>query len=141
MNTPSSSKDAVKDVLDSLDDHTLSDTKVLIKLMQEITGHEPQIWNKTTLGFDSYHYKYESGREGDCHVLGFNPRKGKITFYLMDGTARHEKLLKQLGKHTTSKACLYIKHLKDIELSVLEKILRNSYEYVKSMDGQMHRAE
>jgi hypothetical protein len=72
--------------------------------------------------------------------MSFYPRKGKITIYLMDGTVRYSDLLARLGKHTTSRVCLYINRLSDIELPVLEQILRQSYEYVKSQDGQMHRA-
>ncbi|HNF93534.1 MAG TPA: hypothetical protein PLQ75_02695, partial [Anaerolineales bacterium] len=68
------------------------------------------------------------------------PRKGKLTVYLMDGTVRHSELLTRLGKHTTSRVCIYIKRLSDIDLSILEQIVRQSYEYVKSQDGHMHRA-
>ncbi len=128
-------------VLASLEDEALRvDCLVILDRMRGISGHEPKLWNVATFGFDTYHYKYESGREGDCHVLGFHPRKGKITFYLMDGTARHSELLTQLGKHTTSKACLYIKRLSDIQLPILERILHQSYDHIKSRDGQMHRA-
>src|SRR5215217_8272679 len=104
-NIPEPSK-SVQDVLASMQEESVrADTLVLLELMKRISGHEPKLWNVGTLGFDSYHYKYESGREGDCHVLGFYPRKGKLTFYLMDGTSRYVDLLAKLGKHTTSKAC------------------------------------
>ena len=131
----------IQDLITSIDDaQTQADARVLVGIMTRISGHEPKLWNRTTLGFDSYHYKYESGREGDCHVLGFNPRKGKFTIYLMDGTSRYTELLARLGKHTTSKACLYFKRLSDIQVSILEQILQQSYAYIKSQDGQMHRA-
>ncbi len=117
----------------------VQDTQALIEMMRRISGHEPVLLNVGTIGFDSYHYKYESGREGDCHVLGFYPRKGKITIYLMDGTARYADLLATLGKHSTSRVCLYIKRLSDVDLEVLEQIVRQSYAHVKSMDGQMQR--
>lgn len=134
--------DSVEDYIASLDDEqTSKDSRILIEVMQRITGHKPRIWNIGTIGFDSYHYKYESGHEGDAQAVSFYPRKGKITIYLMDGTARHAELLARLGKHTTSKACLYIKRLGDIDLPILEQILRQSYEYIKSQDGQMHRAK
>lgn len=122
------------------DEQTVKDSRALIKLMRRISGHGPKLWNIGTLGFDTYHYKYDSGREGDSQVLGFYPRKGKITIYLMDGTARHSELLSRLGKHTTSRVCVYIKRLSDVELPILEKVLRQSYEYLKSQDGHMHRA-
>lgn len=99
------------------------------------------MWGLGTIGFDSYHYRYDSGREGDCQAIGFYPRKGKITVYLMDGTVRYSDLLSRLGKHTTSRVCVYIKRLSDIQLPVLEQIVQKSYTYVKSQDGHMHRAE
>ena len=77
---------SVKDYIASLDEQTVKDSQVLIEMMQRISGHEPKLWNVGTIGFDTYHYKYDSGREGDGHVIGFYPRKGKITVYLMDGT-------------------------------------------------------
>src|SRR5215217_4831917 len=124
---------SVKDYIASLDDEqTVKDSLVLIEMMQRISGHKPKKWNAGTIGFDSYHYKYDSGREGDGHVIGLYPRKGKITIYLMDGTARQSELLATLGKHTTTGYCLYIKRLSDVELPILEQIVQQSYEYIKS---------
>jgi hypothetical protein len=136
-NVPDPTK-SVKDILALLEDEqSEADTKALVALMKRITGKAPKIWNVATIGFDTYHYKYESGREGDCAVLSFYPRKGKFTIYLMDGCARHSALLEKLGKHTTSRVCLYFKRLSDLELPVLEKILTQSYSYIKSQDGKM----
>jgi len=132
--------DAVTEYVDSLDESTAADTRVLIDLMSRISGHEPQLWNVGTIGFDRYHYRYDSGREGDSHALGFYPRRGKITVYLMDGTARHETRLASLGKHTVSRVCLYLRRLSDVDLVTLEAVLRDSYDYVKAHDGTMHRA-
>jgi hypothetical protein len=123
---------SVEDYLASLDDETLKDSKVLIEIMQRISGSKPKLWNVGTIGFDTYHYKYDSGREGDAIIIGFYPRKGKITVYLMDGTARYSKLLAELGEHTTTGYCVVIKRLSDIELSVLEQIAQQSYNYIKS---------
>ena len=132
---------SVKDFIASLDDEqTVRDCLVLIEMMQRISGHKPKMWNVGTIGFDTYHYKYDSGREGDCQTIGFYPRKGKITIYLMDGTVRYSKLLARLGKHTTSRVCVYLKRLSDIQLPVLEQIVQQSYEYIKSQDGHMHRS-
>ena len=122
----------VQDFIASLDEQTAQDCQVLIEMMQRISGHEPQLWNAGTLGFDTYHYKYDSGREGDGHVIGFYPRKGKITVYLMDGTARYSELLAKLGKHTGTGYCVYIKRLSDVELPILEQIVQQSYGYIKS---------
>jgi hypothetical protein len=135
------SDSSVKDYIASLDDEqTAKACHVLIDMMQRLSGHEPKLWNVGTIGFDTYHYKYDSGREGDAVPMSFYPRKDKITIYLMDGTVRYSALLARLGKHTTSRVCLYIKRLSDIELPILEQIVRESYEYVKSQDGHMHRA-
>ena len=130
---------SVKDYIASLDEQTVKDSHVLIEMMQRISGHEPTKWNAGTIGFDTYHYKYDSGREGDGLVIGFYPRKGKITVYLMDGTARHAELLAKLGKHTTTGYCLYIKRLSDIDMPVLEQIVQQSYAYIKSQDGHINR--
>ena len=132
---------SVKEFIASLDDEqSVKDCHVLIEMMRRISGHEPKMWNVGTIGFDTYHYKYDSGREGDGQTIGFYPRKGKITVYLMDGTVRYSELLARLGKHTTSRVCVYIKRLSDIELPILEQIFQQSYEYIKSQDGHMHRA-
>lgn len=135
--TKPQSDSSIKDYVTSLDEQTAKDSNVLIALMQKISGHKPKKWNVGTIGFGTYHYKYDSGREGDGHVIGFYPRKGKITIYLMDGTERYAELLSKLGKHTTTGYCLYIKQLRDIELPVLEEILQESYQYIKSQEGKI----
>jgi hypothetical protein len=131
--------DAVTQYVASLDEPTAADSHALISIMSRVSGHGPQLWNVGTIGFDTYHFKYDSGREGDNHAIAFYPRRGKITIYLMDGTARHAEGLVELGEHTTSRVCVYIKHLSDVDLPSLERVLRESYEYVKSQDGHMHR--
>ena len=142
MNKTTAQNDrSVNGYLASLDEQTTKDAQVLLEMMRRITEYEPQLWNVGTIGFDTYHYKYDSGREGDAHVIGFYPRKGKITVYVMDGTARYAELLAKLGKYTTTGYCLYIKRLSDIELPVLEQIVRQSYMNVKSntKDGVIDR--
>lgn len=131
--------DVTKYIASLNDEQTAKDSRTLIEMMRRISGHEPKLWNVGTIGFDTYHYKYESGREGDATPMSFYPRKNKITVYLMDGTARHSDLLARLGKHTTSRVCVYFYRLSDIEQPILEQIVRQSYEYVKSQDGHMHR--
>lgn len=121
------------------DERLVTDCRALLEMMQRISGQAPRLWNVGTIGFDTYHYKYESGREGDANVLGFYPRKGKITIYLMDGTARYTELLSRLGKHTITGYCLYIKQLGDIELPILEQILQQSYQNIKSQDGHVNQ--
>jgi hypothetical protein len=133
---------SVPDFLASLDDEqTVEDSQTLIEIMRRVSGQEPTLWNVGTIGFGTYHYKYDSGREGDGHTIGFYPRRGKLTIYLMDGTARHSELLAQLGKHSTTGYCLYIRRLSDIELPVLERVIRDSFEFVesKSKDGPIRQ--
>ena len=131
---------SVKDYIASLEDEqTAQDSQVLLEMMQRICRHEPKLWNVGTIGFDTYHYTYDSGREGDGHCIGFYPRKGKITVYLMDGKVRYAELLATLGKHTTTGYCVSIKRLSDIQLPILEQIVQQSYEYIKSQDGPINR--
>ncbi|MBI5610729.1 MAG: DUF1801 domain-containing protein [Deltaproteobacteria bacterium] len=130
---------AVAAFVATLDPATAEDSRVLIALMRRLSGHEPRLWNLGTLGFGMYRYKYDTGREGDCHVLGFHPRKGKTTIYLMDGTARHAERLSRLGRHTATRVCVYVRRLSDLQLNVLEEILLESQAYLKVHDGQMHR--
>src|SRR3954471_21664739 len=132
---------SVREYLASLDEQTAADSETLIAMMRRISGHEPTLWNAGTIGFDTYHYKYDSGREGDGLVIGFYPRKGKTTLYLMDGTARYADLLARLGKHTLTGYCVYFKQLADVDLSTLEQLVRESYAYVKakSHDGPVRQ--
>lgn len=138
-NKSTQSTASVKEFIDSLDEQTLTYSKALIEIMQRVSGYKPKLWNVGTIGFDAYHYKYDSGREGDNFIIGFYPRKGKITLYLMDGTARYSDLLTKLGRHTTTGYCVYIKHLSDVELPMLEQIIRKSYENIKSQDGHINQ--
>jgi hypothetical protein len=91
--------------------------------MQNITGNKPAMWGPSIVGFDEYHYTYESGREGDMPVVGFSPRKAAIVLYGAIGFAGAEALLARLGKHTTGKGCLYIKKLADVDQQILETLL------------------
>lgn len=106
------------------------DSFELLKMMQDITGEEPKMWGDTIVGFGEYHYKYESGREGDMLQIGFSPRKQSMTVYIMPGFEAYEKLLDKLGKHKTGKACLYINKLADVDREVLKKLIRASYDHM-----------
>ena len=118
-----------------------ADAQAVDALMRKATGCAPKMWGGGIVGYDEYHYVYDSGREGDGHTIGFYPRKGKLTIYLMDGTARHSDLLSKLGKHSTTGYCVYIKRLGDVELPVLEQIVRDSYAFVesKSQEGPIRQ--
>ncbi|MFZ1009501.1 MAG: DUF1801 domain-containing protein [Candidatus Sulfotelmatobacter sp.] len=97
-----------------------SDAKALLKLMQSAAGEKPKMWGPSIIGFGSYHYKYESGREGDMPLIGFSPRKAANVLYGMIGASDSRALLAKLGKHTTGKGCLYIKKLADVDQKILE---------------------
>ena len=137
--TSAQNNKSVKDYIASLgDEQTVKDSQALLEMMRRISGHKPKLWNAGTIGFDTYHYKYDSGREGDGHIIGFHPKKGKTTVYLMDGTVRYSELLANLGRHTATGYCVYIKRLSDVELPILEQIVQKSYKYIKSQDGHIH---
>jgi len=128
----------VDQYISSLNDKQLkSDALRLHELMRKISGEDPILYGFGTIGFGVYMYHYESGRKGEAHTLGFYPRKGKITIYLMDGTARYSELLTKLGKHSSTGYCIYIKQLSDVELPILEQIIQKSFEHImaESKDG------
>lgn len=103
------------------------DALVILDLMQEVTGLEPVMWGTSIIGFGSYHYKYESGREGDMPLLGFSPRKQALTLYITSDFERYADLMAKLGKYTTGKVCLYIKKLADVDMDVLKELIQQSY--------------
>jgi hypothetical protein len=113
--------------IDALTDQTSrADAKALVKLMQSATGEKPKMWGPSIIGFGSYHYTYESGREGDAPLIGFSPRKAATVLYGATGCGDSEALLTKLGKHTTGKGCLYIKKLADVDPKVLEDMVVKS---------------
>jgi hypothetical protein len=103
-----------------------TDAHRLIAMIQRLSGHPPRMWGPSIIGFGSYHYRYESGREGDMCRIGFSPRKGQTVIYLIDGFSGHSALLARLGKHKIGKSCLYIRKVRDIDESVLEDMMRRS---------------
>ena len=102
------------------------DSFKLIKIFKSITGYEPKMWGPTMIGFGSYHYKYESGHEGDAPLAAFSPRKDSLVLYFATEYENREVLLSQLGKHKSSKSCVYVKKLSDIDLKILETMIVNS---------------
>ena len=109
--------------IDTLTDQTRrADAKALVKLMQGAAGEKPKMWGPSIIGFGSYHYTYESGREGDMPLIGFSPRNAATVLYNMRGGGDSEALLAKLGKYTTGKGCLYIKKLEDVDKKVLEAL-------------------
>ncbi len=117
----SNSVDAFIDNLHS--EAAKADTRELITILSEQTGLEPAMWGSSIIGFGSYHYKYESGREGDMPLVGFSPRKTAISLYLCQEFKEKETLLAKLGKHKASVGCVYIKKLADIDVKILRKLV------------------
>ena len=112
-----------------------AESRVLIEMMQDISGHEPVLWG-TMIGFGQYHYKYASGHEGDSFRIGFAPRKGEFSLYVLvayDGAeaARQADLLARLGKHRAGKSCLYVRKLADVDLSVLRELVEFAFAHMQ----------
>ncbi len=106
-----------------------ADSFAILEMMKAQTGLEPKMWGDSMIGFGEYHYKYASGHEGDIFLVGFSPRKQNLTLYVMAGINQHPELFERLGKHKTSKACLYINKLADVDTEVLQEIIKKSAEY------------
>lgn len=121
----------VERFIDAIEDpQQQEDSRTLVELMRRATNREPKMWGDSIVGFGDYHYKYESGREGDWFLAGFSPRKGKFSIYVMAGFDEYEELMSALGKHKTGKSCLYVKRLQDVDLSVLEELVSRSARHV-----------
>lgn len=120
------------DYIDAIEgEERRDDCRALVKLMSKITKHKPVMWGPSIVGFGRYHYKYDSGREGDSCLTGFSSRKGDISVYLVASGPDQENLLKRLGKHKMGKACLYIRKLRDVDLKILEQLVSGSVAEVK----------
>ena len=113
------------------DEQKRKDSFEILKMMKQVTKEAPKMWGPSIVGFGSYHYKYESGREGDSAIMGFSPRKQNITLYIVPGFDRYGSLLKKLGNHSTGKVCLYIKRLSDIDVDVLKELLAESLKVMR----------
>lgn len=103
-----------------------ADADVLLEMMSNASGEPPKMWGPSIVGFGSYHYRYDSGREGDMCRIGFSPRKGKTVIYVIDGFPAHAELLAKLGKHKTGQSCLYINRLSDVDTGILDKLVKAS---------------
>lgn len=125
-------EDSVIEFLENVDHKTRREDGLnLLGLMEEITGEDATLWGTSIVGFGSYHYKYESGREGDMPLVGFSPRKASMTVYIMPGFEDYDEMLGKLGKHKIGRSCLYINKLADVDESVLKKLIKHSYLYMK----------
>lgn len=122
--------ESVEDFINSVENETRrQDGFTLLEIYKRITGEQPKMWGSSIIGFGKYHYKSErSSQEGDWPLAGFSPRKQSLTLYVMSEANDFSDILKDLGKHKTSKACLYINKLSDVDVGVLERIIERSYQ-------------
>ena len=118
--------------INSIDDkQKRADVKKLAALMRKATGARAKMWGANIVGFGQYHYKYDSGREGDFMLVGFSPRKQALTIYIIAGFTRFAPLMKKLGKYKTGKSCLYVKRLSDVDEAVLDRLIQDSVKYMR----------
>jgi hypothetical protein len=133
-NKTTETEKTVSDFVDALNDEAKrKDSYELIKIIKRNTSLEPKIWGTAIIGFGSYHYKYESGREGDSPLIAFSPRASSIALYFSGSFRNREDLLGKLGKHKTEKGCVHIKTLSDIDSEVLAQMVENHIEHIKAL--------
>ena len=123
---------SVTEFINSIEDRQKrADARKVAAMMRRVTGKRAKMWGSSIVGYGTYHYKYESGREGDCMITGFSPRRQALTVYILAGFRRFDTLMGKLGKYKTGKSCLYIKRLSDVDEKVLEKLIDRSVKYMR----------
>jgi len=123
---------SVTALINGIDDkQKRADAKKIAAMMRKATGARAAMWGPSIVGYGRYHYRYESGREGDFMLTGFSPRKQALTVYIIPGFKSFESLMKKLGKYKTGKSCLYIKRLSDVDERVLERLIAESVKYMR----------
>jgi hypothetical protein len=133
-NKTKETESSVTDFINAVEDTAKrNDSFGLVKIMQEESGFEPKMWGPGIIGFGSYHYKYDSGHEGDAPLVAFSPRKAAISLYCYTTTENKEELLSKLGKYKASKGCIYIKKLTDIDTEILRKMILLSIENLNKL--------
>jgi len=130
-------KKSIKDFLNTIEpEQKKADGFALLEMFQKITGEEAVMWGESIVGFGKYHYKSERSRqEGDWPLAAFSPRKQNLTLYIMAGNEDSSELLEKLGKHKTSKGCLYINKLSDVDQKILATLIETSFKYVKKTNA------
>jgi hypothetical protein len=124
---------SVEEFLNSItNEKRKQDAFIILNLMKKVTNLEPKMWGSSMVGFGKYTYKYESGWDGESFRIGFSPRKQNLTIYIYPGFDRYEDLMKKLGKYKTGKACLYINKIEDVDLAVLEELIRESLNHMNN---------
>ena len=111
------------------------ESHVLIEFLERVSGHKARMWGPTIIGFGSYHYRYESGHEGDAPLLGFSPRKAAISLYVYTGLPMHEPLLEGLGHQKVGKACIYVKKSSDLNFAKLDTLCKTTLNYLTELYG------
>ena len=125
---------SVKSFIDAVpDEQRRKDARAVSAIMEGVTGEKPAMWGTSLVGFGSYHYKYDSGQEGDWPLVGFSPRKDNLTLYIMPGFKEYGELLEKLGKHKKGVSCLYIKSLDDVHVPTLKTLVRQSVKHMKKI--------
>ena len=128
-NKTKATRASVEGYIDAIEDEARrTDCQALLKLMSDATKEKPTMWGTSIVGFGSYHYRYDSGREGDMCIVGFSSRKGDISLYLTAGFEGRDALLARLGKHKVAKACLYVRRMSDVDPKVLKQLVAAAFE-------------
>jgi len=132
-NKTKATKVSVSAYIEGLTDPTRrSEARELVEIMKRASGEKPRLWGPSIVGFGSYHYKYDSGREGDMPLISFSPRKAAVVLHSMLAHGEAKAVLAKLGKHTTGKGCLYIKKLADVDKTVLETLIKNAIAHYRA---------
>jgi len=133
-NKTSETSKSVEDFINSLKDETKrKDSFELAKLLKDQTGFDPKMWGPGIIGFGSYHYRYESGREGESPLVGFSPRANALALYLSGHFEKREQLLPELGKYKSDKGCIYVKTLADINIKILQEMVTNHIAHIRKL--------
>ena len=132
QNKTQPTKQKVSDFINGIEDpQKRADCRELMKVMRAVTGRRATMWGPSIVGYGKYHYRYESGREGDFFLTGFAPRKQALTIYIISGFSAFEALMNKLGKYKTGKSCLYVKRLDDIDREVLAQLIQASVDHLR----------
>jgi hypothetical protein len=129
---------SVQSFLETLEAPRRDESRVLLQMMQSLTGEPPRLWGPSIVGFGSYHFRYANGREGDWFLTGFSPRRRELVVYVMTGFADAEARLARLGPHRKGKSCLYIRRLEQVDTSVLAEVIEHSVSTVRERYGDSH---
>lgn len=128
---------SVEDFINLIEDETKrEDCRKIAVMMEKASGKPPKMWGTSIIGFDQYHYKYDSGTEGDMCRIGFSPRKQNMVVYIVDGFEKYTELLSKLGKHSNGKSCLYFKKLSDIDENILKELIELSVKWFNDKYGK-----